>query len=278
VYVSRDLGETWIKVVEMDPAVADAAWIDRDGVAALLLATDVGLYEVTAAEAAVPLQVRVDDTDSDRGFYAVRSFVSEHGVAGVALAAQAQYGIYLSLVGGRPGTFTKVGLNGVDTRMLAVQLDGPATVLWAGAAEADAGKPGRGCFRARLFEADVSGRRCPPAGPAAPAGPWTSPDRPPTPPPRAAACCTSTPVPRRRSGRSRPSTAACRCGTGPGSSRSRRSRPRPGGRSRRHPQGRVPADRHPDVGPGRQPDPHRPGHRAGHLVALLGRPRRRGGA
>ena len=155
VYVSRDLGETWIKVVEMDPAVADAAWIDRDGVAALLLATDVGLYEVTAAEAAVPLQVRVDDTDSDRGFYAVRSFVSEHGVAGVALAAQAQYGIYLSLVGGRPGTFTKVGLNGVDTRMLAVQLDGPATVLWAGAAEADAGKPGRGCFRARLFEADV---------------------------------------------------------------------------------------------------------------------------
>ncbi len=155
VLVSADLGESWAKVVEMDPAVNDAAWIDRDGVAALLLATNVGLYEVTAREAAVPLQVRVDDADPDRGFYAVRSFVSEHGVIGVALAAQAQYGVYLSLTGGRPGTFGKVGLSGVDTRTMAVQLDGPATVLWVGAGEPDAGKPGRGCFRARLFEADV---------------------------------------------------------------------------------------------------------------------------
>jgi hypothetical protein len=155
VYVSDDLGESWVKVVDMDPAVGDAAWIDRDGVAALLLATDAGLYEVTAKPASVPLQVRVDDSDADRGFYAVRSFVSEHGVTGVALAAQAQFGVYLSVAAGRPGTFTKVGLSGVDTRALAVQLDGPATILWAGAGEADSTKPGRGCFRARLFEANV---------------------------------------------------------------------------------------------------------------------------
>jgi hypothetical protein len=155
VYVSTDLGQRWVKVVEMEPAIFDTAWIDRDGVAALLLATEAGLYEVPATAGGVPLQIRVDDADPDRGFYAVCSFVSERGVIGVAAAAQAQFGVYMSLTGGRPGTFTKVGLSGVDTRTLAVQLDGPATVLWAGAAESDPGKPGKGCFRARLFEADV---------------------------------------------------------------------------------------------------------------------------
>ena len=88
----------------------------------------------------------------------------------MAVAAQALYGVYLSIGGGRPGTFTNVGLSGVDTRTLAVQLDGPATVLWAGAAEPDPAKPGQGCFRARLFEADVQWQALPPAGPAAPAG------------------------------------------------------------------------------------------------------------
>jgi hypothetical protein len=155
VRVSWNLGETWFQVVELEPAVLDATWIDRDGVAHLLLATDAGLYEVAARPAAVPLAVRVDAGDADRGFYAVRSFVSERGVTGVAVAAQAQYGVYLSLDAGRPGTFVHVGLSGVDTRTLAVQLDGPATVLWAGAAEADPSRPGRGCLRTRLFEADV---------------------------------------------------------------------------------------------------------------------------
>src|SRR5690606_34804506 len=35
----------------------------------------------------------------------------------------------------------------------AVQYDGPATVLWVGAAEADAARSGTGCLRARMFEA-----------------------------------------------------------------------------------------------------------------------------
>lgn len=155
VHVSADLGESWLQVVEMEDPVLDAAWIDRDGAAALLLATDTGLYEVPAREAAVPLQIQVDPSDADLGFYAVRSFVSERGVVGVALAAQAQAGVYLSTAGGRSGTFANVGLGAVDTRTLEVQADGPATVLWAGAAESDARKPGKGCFRARLFEADV---------------------------------------------------------------------------------------------------------------------------
>jgi hypothetical protein len=43
----------------------------------------------------------------------------------------------------------------MDSRVLAVQYDGPATLLWVGTGEADPNRPGRGCRRARLFEADV---------------------------------------------------------------------------------------------------------------------------
>ncbi|GAA2396144.1 putative baseplate assembly protein [Dactylosporangium salmoneum] len=157
--LSNDLGETWTLVSVLEPAVADIAWIDREGVATLLCATDTGLYEVPAEAGAVPLQILVDAQDPDRGFAGVRSFVSERGVHGVAVTAQAQQGVYLSVAGGTAGTFTHVGLKGVDARAIEVQLDGSATVLWVGAGEADPNKPGQGCHRARLFEADVRWER-----------------------------------------------------------------------------------------------------------------------
>jgi hypothetical protein len=97
----------------------------------------------------------VDPKDPDRGFYAVRAFVSDRGAPGVALAAQAQYGVYLSLNGGRQGTFQNVGLANVDTRVLAMQYDGPATVLWVGTGEPDPNRVGQGCHRTRLYETDV---------------------------------------------------------------------------------------------------------------------------
>ncbi|WP_432826867.1 putative baseplate assembly protein [Dactylosporangium sp. CA-092794] len=159
VRLSADLGETWTLVAVLEPAVADLAWTDREGVATLLCATDSGLYELPAAAGAVPLQILVDAQDPDRGFAGVRSFVSERGVHGVAVAAQAQQGVYLSVAGGAAGTFSHVGLRGVDARAIEVQLDGSATVLWIGAGEADPAKPGQGCHRARLFEADVRWER-----------------------------------------------------------------------------------------------------------------------
>lgn len=155
VHLSTDLGETWHRVAELQAGISDLAWIDRGGAAALLLATDVGLYELALMRGAVPLQVIIDPADPDRGFYGVRAFVSEHGAVGVAAAAQAQYGVYLSTEGGRAGSFGAIGLDGVDVRTLDVQFDGPATVLWAGSGEADLSRPGSGCFRTRLFESDV---------------------------------------------------------------------------------------------------------------------------
>ncbi|MFE9689306.1 putative baseplate assembly protein [Micromonospora sp. NPDC005806] len=155
VHLSTDLGETWTLLTDLDSRVQDLAWIDRDGAGTLLLATDTGLYELSLLPGAVPLQILVDPTDADRGFYAVRAFVSERGAPGVAVAAQAGFGVYLSTAAGRPGTFTHVGLANVDNRVLAVQYDGPATLLWSGAGEPDPKKPGQGCHRTRLFESDV---------------------------------------------------------------------------------------------------------------------------
>ncbi|MEU5948167.1 putative baseplate assembly protein [Micromonospora sp. NPDC047465] len=155
VHLSTDLGETWSLLTDLDSRVSDLAWIDRDGAGALLVATDTGLYEVSLLPGAVPLQILVDAGDADRGFYAVRAFVSERGAPGVAVAAQAGFGVYLSTQAGRPGSFAHVGLANVDNRVLAVQYDGPATLLWSGAGEPDPKKPGQGCRRARLFESDV---------------------------------------------------------------------------------------------------------------------------
>ncbi|MBB5872959.1 hypothetical protein F4553_006393 [Allocatelliglobosispora scoriae] len=155
VYVSTDLGETWRKIAEIDAVVLEATWIDREEAVSLLLASDVGLYEMSLMDGAVPLQIIVDQKDPDRGFYSVKAFVSERGVWGVALASQTSYGIYLSTAGGRQGTFAHIGLAGTDTRTLAVQLEGPDTVLWVGTGMADPRKPGKGCYRARLFEADI---------------------------------------------------------------------------------------------------------------------------
>ncbi|MFG3713957.1 putative baseplate assembly protein [Micromonospora sp. NPDC047730] len=155
VHLSTDLGETWSLLTDLDSRVSDLAWIDRDGAGALLVATDTGLYEVSLLPGAVPLQILVDPGDADRGFYAVRAFVSERGAPGVAVAAQAGFGVYLSTQAGHPGSFAHVGLANVDNRVLAVQYDGPATLLWSGAGEPDPKKPGQGCRRARLFESDV---------------------------------------------------------------------------------------------------------------------------
>jgi len=152
VYVSTDLGESWERVLEFASGIADVAWADRDGVPVLLLATSAGLYEARAEANAVPLQVQIGPQPMSCN--AVASFVTERGIAGVMVAG---LGLYVSLANGRSGTFVEQpALRGVDIRALAVQYDGPVTVLWAGAAELDPQRSGKGCFRARLSEANLN--------------------------------------------------------------------------------------------------------------------------
>lgn len=160
VRVSEDLGESWRIVGGLDVGITALAWTSRGAVPELLVATDKGLYEFSLLDDAAPIQVLVDRDDPDRGFYDVESFTDARGEWSVAVAAQAEQGVYLSTEGGQPGSFHRVGLTGEDTRTLAVQLDGPATWLWAGVGEADPDQPGGGAFRARLFEVDVRWEPC----------------------------------------------------------------------------------------------------------------------
>jgi len=123
----------------------------RENIPVLLLATDVGLYELAMQPEAVPVQRLVDETNQDLGFYAIAVSTGSRGAVHVAVAARGAGGIFLSDRSGDSGTFQAIGLKGEDVRVLAVQYDGPRSFLWAGvAAFGDA--PGKGCFRVELRE------------------------------------------------------------------------------------------------------------------------------
>lgn len=134
VRVSDDLGGTWRQVAELGFGVADLAWVERSGSPVLLMVGERGLYEISLAAGAVPVQNLVDPGQPDRGFHAVESFVDVRGRTGVVLAAEASAGVYLSADAGAATTFGLLRAAGDDVRCLTVQYDGPDVVLWAGRA------------------------------------------------------------------------------------------------------------------------------------------------
>lgn len=150
IHVSTDLGGTWRQVAELGFGVADLAWLDRGGVPTILAATTKGLYEITLTPGAVPVQNVVDAKQPDRGFQAITTFVDLRGRVGVALAAEAASGIWLSPAGGASESFRMVRAPGDEVRSLAVSYDGPTVFLWAprAAPEGD----GTGCIRLALDE------------------------------------------------------------------------------------------------------------------------------
>lgn len=150
IHVSRDLGESWEEPARLGFTVRDAAWLDREGVPALLLATDAGLYELPIRPGATPVQLVVDPAQADQGYFAVAVATEVRGQVTVAVAAQRRGGIYLSTSEGRSETFQLLGLEGEDIRTLAVQYDGPRTFLWSGVYAASPDDPGKGCFRREL--------------------------------------------------------------------------------------------------------------------------------
>ncbi len=154
IHISTNAGETW----EPTPytttfEVNDMALTLRDDAPLLLLATDVGLYELTLLPGGSPVPVLVDPEEQDRGFYAVIASRDVRGQINVAVAAQGTVGVFLSSEGGQPNSFRLIGLQGEDIRVLAVQYDGPRSFLWAGSAAAG-GEAGPGCFRWELRGAE----------------------------------------------------------------------------------------------------------------------------
>jgi len=153
VHISTDSGESWPDTPYTTSfEVHDAAWMERDGRPVLLLAAGVGLYELAMAPDSSPVQIAVDAGDPDRGFYAVAAARDLRGRVSVAAAAKSLGGVYLSTEGGASNTYRAAGLGGSDVRVLAVQVDGPRTFLWAGTWAM--GEQAEGCYRRELVGAD----------------------------------------------------------------------------------------------------------------------------
>lgn len=149
VYFSADCGESWRQGPQTKFRVDDMAWVEREGGPALLFAAEGGLYELPWGDKAVPVPVLVDSQDQNLGFYAVAVSTDVWGQTSVAVAARGDRGVFLSSNGGRPGTFTLIGLAHELVRVLTVQHRGPDRYLWAGV-DAPGNAPGNGCFRWRL--------------------------------------------------------------------------------------------------------------------------------
>lgn len=150
VHISEDCGESWRAPVPIALEIDDLDWTRRDGVPLLLLATSRGLYELSMAASSVPLQVLIESSDQDLGFYSVVAATLPSGAVTVAAATRGKKGVYLSSNAGRPGTFRLIGLKGQDIRVLAMQQEGPNALLWAGVAAP--GEVGTGCHRWRIWD------------------------------------------------------------------------------------------------------------------------------
>lgn len=156
IFWSFDAGENWEKSTHTLRRVNALSWMIRDTVPVLLIATDVGLFDLSLPNGA-PLQVLVDPANPERGFYAVAVAAGERGAVKVALAAKGSNGVYLSVARGEPGTYKLIGLAKEDVRVLEVQYDQQRSFLWAAAAAQGGGDPGKGCWRWELTGAgDVS--------------------------------------------------------------------------------------------------------------------------
>ena len=157
VYISGDCAETWrTSVAELAFRIHDVAWMLRNDEAVLLLATDKGLYELAVAnDDSGPVQILVDSSSQDLGLYAIVAFRDVRGGVNVAVSGQGSRGAYLSVQGGKTGTFKAIGLADEDVRTLAVQVDGPRTFLWAGLA-VPGNEPGKGCFRWEVTGSETS--------------------------------------------------------------------------------------------------------------------------
>jgi hypothetical protein len=155
-HVSRDTGETWDVQPLPKPEfpVNDIAWSMQGDAPILLVASDVGLYQIGLEQSDTFVQILVTPQQT-RGFYSVAVAVDALGARNVAVAAQAGAGVWLSSEGGAPQTFRDTkALTGQDIRVLAIQRNGPRAFLWAGAAAAGSDDPGKGTWRWELRGSD----------------------------------------------------------------------------------------------------------------------------
>jgi hypothetical protein len=147
-YVTSDLGGNWDLIADVGWGISDLAWVERTGEPVLLMAGTAGMYEMPPVPNATPVQVVVDPSQADLGYYAVNSFLDYRGRAGVVVAAEGSSGVWLSDQAGTSNTFFTIRSPGDDIRALAMQYDGPVTYVWS--ARAVSNVTDTGCVRLRI--------------------------------------------------------------------------------------------------------------------------------
>ncbi len=152
-HISHNCGETWKVGLRTTFHVVDLAWVERNGIAVLLLATEKGLYELAINENAVPHQILVDASKPTLGFYSVAVSTDVLGGTSVAVVSDDDKGVYLSNDAGKSETFDNLGLSNKLIRVIAFQHYGANRYLWAGCA-AIGNDPGNACYRFRLTGAE----------------------------------------------------------------------------------------------------------------------------
>ena len=154
IYISRDCGESWESQARTAFRIEDMAWLTRNNIPVLLMATDVGLFELVLQPDATPVQVLVDPENQQLGLFAIAVSIPIRGAVTVAVAARGSKGVYLSNKAGAPRSFSNIGLKSQDIRVLEVQQDGVRNFLWAGASAAG-NETGTGCFSVELSGGSV---------------------------------------------------------------------------------------------------------------------------
>ena len=154
VRISENAGESWGNAARLDGiSVADLALVRREDGFVVLLATDKGLYELSIKAGATPVQLSVFDGDAQFGFFSI-AVTRVGGNVSVALAAQAQKGIWLSNQAGLGRTFELWWSppNADAISVLRVQRSGARAFLWAGFG-ASGDDTGKGAARIEIIGA-----------------------------------------------------------------------------------------------------------------------------
>jgi hypothetical protein len=152
-HISHDCGETWEIGLRTTFFVNELAWVEREYVPVLLLATEKGLYELAIHEGAQPFQVLVEPQRTSLGFYSVAVSTDVWGGTCVAVAARGDEGVFISDEGGKPETFRFIGLKKEMVRRLVFHHYAPHRYLWACTA-AIGDDAGKGCFRWKITGAE----------------------------------------------------------------------------------------------------------------------------
>jgi hypothetical protein len=148
-YISRDCANHFDLVGAFDMEVTDVAWILRDRIPSLFLASPTGLFEIPLRPDAAPAQIIFDPTNPELGAQSVVVSSDPQGQLQVAVGASGDNGIFLSTDAGNTNSFKFIGLSGELIRILMIQHTATQRYIWAGVS-AIGEQPGNGVYRLRL--------------------------------------------------------------------------------------------------------------------------------